>query len=139
MMSHFFSRSTNTCLPSGVFMFTVIERLLQLSIVKYRLSAFGTSRSWPRVASPCGGSSLITSAPIHARSCEHVGPACTWVMSNTRTSFNAFISVSCNPPSAPRGEGRLFNAPSPRLRGQSWVRGFTAKRTDILGAHDYQE
>ena len=30
----------------------MIERLLQLSIVKYRLSAFGTSRSWPRVASP---------------------------------------------------------------------------------------
>ena len=34
MMSHFFSRSTNTCLPSALFMFTVIERLLQLSIVK---------------------------------------------------------------------------------------------------------
>ena len=34
MMSHFFSRSTNTCLPSAVFMLTVIERLLQLSIVK---------------------------------------------------------------------------------------------------------
>ncbi len=34
MMSLFFSRSTNTCLPSAVFMFTVIERLLQLSIVK---------------------------------------------------------------------------------------------------------
>jgi hypothetical protein len=33
-------------------MLTVIERLLQLSIVKYRLSAFGTSRSCPRVASP---------------------------------------------------------------------------------------
>ena len=34
MMSHFFSRSTKTCLPSALFMFTVIERLLQLSIVK---------------------------------------------------------------------------------------------------------
>ncbi len=34
MMSHFFSRSTNTCLPSALFMLTVIERLLQLSIVK---------------------------------------------------------------------------------------------------------
>ena len=33
-MSHFFSRSTNTVLPSSVFMFTVIERLLQLSMVK---------------------------------------------------------------------------------------------------------
>ena len=36
----------------AIFMLTVIERLLQFSIVKYRLSAFGTSRSWPRVASP---------------------------------------------------------------------------------------
>ena len=93
-MSHFFSRSTNTCLPSAVFMLTVIERLLQLSIVKYRLSAFGTSRSCPRVASPCGGSNLITSAPIHASSCEHVGPACTWVMSRMRTPFSASILIS---------------------------------------------
>src|SRR4029079_3398266 len=88
-MSHFFSRSTNTCLPSAVFMLTVIERLLQLSIVKYRLSAFGTSRSWPRVASPCGFSNLMTSAPIHASSCEQVGPACTCVMSRMRTPLSA--------------------------------------------------
>src|SRR6185312_16237639 len=52
------------------------------------------SRSWPRVASPCGGSNLITSAPIQARSCEQVGPACTWVMSRMRTPFSAFITVS---------------------------------------------
>src|SRR2546427_2885256 len=92
MMWHFFRRSTNTCLPSALFMLTVIERLLQLSIVKYRLSAFGTSRSWPRVASPCGFSNLITSAPIQARSCEQVGPACTWVMSSIRTPLSASIS-----------------------------------------------
>src|ERR1051325_584036 len=91
MMWHFFSRSTNTCLPSLVFMFTVIDRLLQLSIVKYSESAFGTSRSWPRVASPCGFSNLITSAPIQARSCEQVGPACTCVMSRMRTPSSAFI------------------------------------------------
>src|SRR5438445_10162007 len=89
MMSHFFRRSTNTCLPSALFMFTVIERLLQLSIVKYRLSAFGTSRSWPRVASPCGFSSLITSAPIQASSCEQVGPACTCDMSRMRIPLSA--------------------------------------------------
>src|SRR5256885_7857026 len=91
MMSHFFRRSTNTCLPSALFMFTVIERLLQFSIVKYRLSALGTSRSWPRVASPCGFSNLITSAPIQASSCEHVGPACTCVMSRMRMPFKASI------------------------------------------------
>src|SRR3954463_11276534 len=94
MMSDFFSRSTKTCLPSGVFMLTVIERLLQFNIVKYRLSAFGTSRSCPRVASPTGGSNLITSAPIHASSCEQVGPACTWVMSRIFTPFNASIVAS---------------------------------------------
>src|SRR5512135_654191 len=96
MMSHFFSRSTNTDLTSADFMFTVIERLLQLSMVKYRLSAFGTSRSCPRVASPCGFSNLITSAPIQASSCEQVGPACTWVMSRMRTPFNASILISRN-------------------------------------------
>src|SRR5712692_1161162 len=93
-MSDFFSSSTNTCLPSAVFMFTVIERLLQLSIVKYRLSALGTSRSCPRVASPCGFSNLMTSAPIHASSCEQVGPACTCVMSRIRTPFRASIPIS---------------------------------------------
>ena len=77
-------------------MLTVIERLLQLSIVKYRLSAFGTSRSCPRVASPCGGSNLITSAPIHASSCEQVGPACTCVMSRMRTPFSASMLISRN-------------------------------------------
>src|SRR5262245_38908569 len=75
-------------------MLTVIERLLQLSIVKYRLSAFGTSRSWPRVASPCGGSNLMTSAPIQARSCEQVGPAWTCVMSRMRTPLSASILIS---------------------------------------------
>src|SRR5712664_3627591 len=92
-MSDFFSRSTNTVLPSALFMFTTIERLLQLSIVKYRLSAFGTSRSCPRVASPCGGSSLITSAPIHASSWLHVGPAWTWVISRIRTPLSASIGL----------------------------------------------
>src|SRR5688572_24621094 len=96
MMSQVFSRSTKTCLPSVLFMFTVIDRLLQLSIVKYRLSAFGTSRNCPRVASPCGGSNLMTSAPIHASSCEHVGPACTCVMSSMRTPFSASIPISRN-------------------------------------------
>src|SRR6266851_1473355 len=95
-MSAFFSRSTNTCLPSALFMLTTIERLLQLSIVKYRLSAFGTSRNCPRVASPCGGSSLITSAPSHASSCVQVGPACTWVMSRMRIPLSASILISKN-------------------------------------------
>src|SRR5213592_4238127 len=88
-MWHFFRRSTNTCLPSALFMLTVIERLLQLSIVKYRLSALGTSRSCARVASPCGFSNLMTSAPIQASSCEQVGPACTCDMSRMRIPLSA--------------------------------------------------
>ena len=43
--SHFFSNWIKTSLPIAFFMLTVIERLLQFSIVKYRLSAFGTSRN----------------------------------------------------------------------------------------------
>src|SRR5205085_12228079 len=50
------------------------------------------SRSWPRVASPCGFSNLITSAPSQARSCEQVGPACTCVMSRMRTPFSASMA-----------------------------------------------
>src|SRR5215831_4249542 len=92
-MSLFFNSSTKTALPSGDFMLTVIERLLQFNMVKYRLSALGMSRSWPRVASPAGDSNLITSAPIHASSCEEVGPACTCVMSRTRIPFNASICL----------------------------------------------
>src|SRR5438067_13278945 len=50
------------------------------------------SRNWPRVASPCGFSNLITSGPSQARSCEQVGPACTWVMSRMRTPFSASMA-----------------------------------------------
>ena len=50
-------------------------RLLQLSIVKYRLSAPGMSRSWLRVTSPVpGASSLMTSAPSQASNCVAEGP-----------------------------------------------------------------
>ena len=55
-----------TSLPCGFLRFTVIDRLLQFSIVKYRLSVSGISRSCFRVASPAGDSSLITSAPRNA-------------------------------------------------------------------------
>src|SRR5579871_4610209 len=91
-MSLFLSNSVNIALPSGDLM--LIERLLQFSMVKYRLSALGTSRNWPRVASPAGDSSLITSAPIQASSCEQVGPACTCVMSRTRIPLSASILSS---------------------------------------------
>ena len=68
-----------TSFPSGFLRFTVMERLLQLSIVKYRLSAPGTSRSCPRVTSPVGGSSFDDVRPEEAhelaaaRACLHVG------------------------------------------------------------------
>ncbi len=38
-----------------------------------------------RVLSPCGGSTLITSAPSWARIMPQVGPITMWVISMTRT------------------------------------------------------
>src|SRR5215471_3675585 len=43
-----------------------------------------------------GRSTLITSAPNHARSCVQVGPDCTWVKSRMRTPVSAL--VICFPP-----------------------------------------
>src|SRR5580693_4897967 len=87
--------AVRTSLPLGFLVSSVIERLLWLSMVKYRLSAFGTSRSWPRVISPTPGrSTLITSAPNHASNCVQVGPDWTWVKSRMRTPFSALVMVS---------------------------------------------
>src|SRR4051795_4305823 len=86
-------------LPSSDFMLRVSDRLLQFSIVKYRESTSGRSRSWERVTSPRPGCSiLMTSAPIHARSCVQTGLACTCVMSRTRTPSRAFATVIERPP-----------------------------------------
>src|SRR6476469_6707989 len=50
------------------------------------------SRSCPRVMSPSPArSTLITSAPIQARSCVHVGPDCTWVKSSILTPSSALL------------------------------------------------
>ena len=85
------SRSS-TSLPLGSLVLTVIERLLWFSMVKYRLSTPGMSRSWPRVASPSPAfSTLITSAPNQASNCVQVGPDWTWVKSRMRTPSNALL------------------------------------------------
>ena len=117
-------------MPLGCLESMVIDRLLPLSMVKYRLSALGTSRSWPRVASPCGFSNLITSAPIHASSCEQVGPACTWLMSRMRTPLSA--SMLDTPPvfvSACAGSPAAWA----RVMRESFLRRLvrTARRADI--------
>src|SRR5436309_14528198 len=50
------------------------------------------SRSWPRVASPSPAfSTLITSAPNHARSWVQVGPDCTCVKSRIFTPSSALV------------------------------------------------
>src|ERR1700733_13356586 len=89
--------AVNTSLPFGFLVSSVIERLLWLSMVKYRLSAFGTSCNCPRVMSPTPGRSpLITSAPNHASNCVQVGPDCTWVKSRILTPSSALdILCSC--------------------------------------------
>src|SRR6185437_16167566 len=92
--SHFFISAVSTSLPFGFLVSSVIERLLWLSMVKYRLSALGTSCNWPRVISPTPGrSTLITSAPNHASNCVQVGPDWTWVKSRMRTPFSALVIV----------------------------------------------
>ena len=50
--SHFFSSSIEHFLAHRVLTSTVIERLLQLSIVKYRLSTFGNVAQLAACASP---------------------------------------------------------------------------------------
>src|SRR3989442_7496949 len=98
-----FSTSTSEVLSSSVkisvpcvdFILSVMLRLLQLSMVKYRLSTFGISRNCPRVISPRpGGSSLMTSAPRNPNICVQDGPDCTWVMSKIRTPSRAFPIVN---------------------------------------------
>src|SRR6185436_13749167 len=81
-----------TSLPFGFLVSSVIERLLWLSMVKYRLSTLGMSCNWPRVISPTPGrSTLITSAPNQASNCVQVGPDWTWVKSRMRTPFSALV------------------------------------------------
>src|SRR4051794_40899337 len=84
--------AVRTSLPFGFLVSSVIERLLWLSMVKYRLSTLGISCNCPRVMSPTPGrSTLITSAPNQANSCVQVGPDWTWVKSRMRTPFSALV------------------------------------------------
>src|SRR4029077_19744565 len=86
--------AVRTSLPFGFLVSSVIERLLWLSMVKYRLSTLGMSCSWPRVMSPTPGrSTLITSAPNQASNCVQVGPDWTWVKSRMRTPLSALVIV----------------------------------------------
>src|SRR5476651_1046567 len=86
--------AVRTSLPFGFLVSSVIERLLWLSMVKYRLSTLGTSCSWPRVMSPTPGrSTLITSAPNQASSWVQVGPDWTWVKSRIFTPSSALPSL----------------------------------------------
>src|ERR1700759_4875653 len=73
-----------TAKPSEVLVSMARERLLLLSMVKYRASRSGMSRSWLRVTSPpLVRSTFSTSAPNHASSFVQAGPACTPVKSMT--------------------------------------------------------
>src|SRR4051812_27016978 len=106
--------AVRTSLPLGFLVSSVIDRLLWLSMVKYRLSTFGMSCNWPRVMSPTPGrSTLVTSAPNHARSCVQVGPDWTWVKSRMRTPFSAWVMVVLRVllrlPAAGRKRGGAFD------------------------------
>src|SRR5829696_1395097 len=111
--------AVRTSLPLAFLVSSVIERLLWLSMVKYRLSTLGMSCNWPRVMSPTPGrSTLITSAPNHASNCVQVGPDWTWVKSSIRTPFSALIIVLLRIVSGPAGRKELGGGlllPSPGL------------------------
>ena len=78
--------------PSGFLVSSVSERLLLLSIVKYKASASGISRNCALVTSPePGRSTLITSAPNQASICVQAGPACTWVKSIIFMPFSGLL------------------------------------------------
>src|SRR3546814_671314 len=69
--------------PSALFVFTARPRLLRFIIAK---AAESPSTALPkrRVSSPPGTrSTLITSAPMSARSCPQVGAAMMWLISTT--------------------------------------------------------
>src|SRR3954451_15799139 len=132
--SHFLMSSVRTSLPLGFLVSSVIERLLWLSMVKYRLSTFGMSCSWPRVMSPTPGrSTLITSAPNQASNCVQVGPDWTWVKSRIRTPLSALVIIS-SPltclSSCPRRRAssnhRRFSRTQPSSHDSSAVTGFPA-------------
>ena len=87
-----------TSRPSGVRVLIASDRLLLLSMVKYRASTSGMSRSWVRVTSPPSTrSTLRTSAPYQASIWVHAGPAWTPVKSITLVPVrgsSVMISVS---------------------------------------------
>ncbi len=82
-------------LPSGVLVSSVSERLLLLSMVKYRASTPGMSRNCERVTSPAPGrSTLITSAPNQASNWVQAGPAWTWVKSMILMPSSGLLMMS---------------------------------------------
>src|SRR6202158_5351706 len=129
-------RAVRTSLPFGFLVSSVIERLLWLSMVKYRLSTLGTSCNWPRVISPTPGrSTLITSAPNHASNCVQVGPDWTWVKSRMRTPFSAWVMgsllgslnlLSSCPRKRASSTHRQFSRAQPPSHDGSAVTGFPA-------------
>lgn len=66
--------SVRISLPRSVLVLRVMDRLLQLSIVKYSESTSGMSRSCLRVMSPVGASSFSTSAPSQPSNWVAEGP-----------------------------------------------------------------
>src|ERR1700722_3485202 len=108
--------AVRTSLPLGFLVSSVIERLLWLSMVKYRLATLGTSCNWPRVMSPTPGrSTLITSAPNQASNCVQVGPDWTWVKSRIRTPFSAFVMILLRLVSAPASGRKIKGGQCGRL------------------------
>src|SRR6266851_6524384 len=83
--SAFFSISLMSSSPRGDLRSTVSDFLFALNMWKYHGSAGAFPGSTRRAGSPVFGFSILTtSAPSHARTSVHDGPASNWVKSTTR-------------------------------------------------------
>src|ERR1700757_235782 len=87
----------SACVPASVCRSSTTLRLPRLTLTNTPLMPGAGPTEMYRVLSPCGGSTLITSAPMSAMICVQYGPITIAVRSTTRT-----------PVSGPLGMGRLL-------------------------------
>src|SRR5215470_12883175 len=114
-------------------------RLIAMNGADSPLIVGGTIR---RESSPCGFSTLITSAPISASKSPQNGPDITWVISSTRIPSSAdFIFLACMPASPsnpfvdpPLGGPALFAPPlSPPKHGWTFFQKRAPPLLKVLG------
>src|SRR6201999_2142594 len=87
-------RARNAHAPASVCRSSTTLRLPRLTLTKTPLMPGAGPTDMYRVLSPCGGSTLITSAPISAMICVQYGPITIAVRSITRTPANGPVGLA---------------------------------------------